>query len=109
MTPVHALFTERGPGDTGDAKQDNAMYFSATYEWQSKLVATSQGTAVMAYEFADAFFSDTFNAPGFNEWYGRNFVNLLDELLAAKKNNERRVWVLEWSDDTGTARLEIRC
>lgn len=84
------------------------MQFTLTFEWNDKLVATAQATAVMAYEFADGFFGEQFAGLQHKQWYGENFVNLLDELLAAVKNNTRKTWTLEYQDTTGHAKLMIR-
>lgn len=84
------------------------MQFTMTFEWNDKLVATAQATAVMAYEFARGFFEEQFAGVDHKRWCDENFVNLLDELLAAIKNNTRRTWTLDYKDETGHARLTIR-
>jgi len=84
------------------------MQFTLTFEWNGKLVATAQATAVMAYEFADGFFKEQFAGLDHKEWYGKNFINLLDGMLSAVRYSERKTWELEYRDDTGHAKLVIR-
>jgi hypothetical protein len=84
------------------------MQFTLTFEWNGKLVATAQATAVMAYEFADSFFRDQFAGRPHAQWYGEHFSRLLDDLLASVTEGRRFERTLEYADRTGSAKLLIR-